>query len=352
MEKIWTSKSCEEKKLFDNTTKEARALLDDEAEAFHMILNGIGNYICSITDAFPNAKEIWIAIGNLGSECSVPITTLTRMVKNSVTQFLDELEVADELAKERSLLDFRGAPDGCGIALSPNISGSSSPVTRPRVLRAFVNSGFVHLYLSFKKAKLHGVETRHYFDHETKRAPVGNWELLELADVGVFRLDEDGEFCSCECEKRHPQCGFRGVGWRFRRWLKPLAIVPYETIGNQVVQQTRMQCFNCKGFGHFAKECILAKRLKEYAYHKEKMLLIKKEDARIQLQHHLKQHESVNDIYVMEKADRNITLDSFDMSFNKGEIDQNAEQHEDERVLLASLIEYLKVDIDERKKDI
>ncbi|GKB02278.1 ribonuclease H-like domain-containing protein [Tanacetum coccineum] len=297
MEKIWTSKSCEEKKLFDNTTKEARALLDDEAEAFHMILNGIGNYICSITDAFPNAKEIWIAIGNLGSECSVPITTLTRMVKNSVTQFLDELEVADELAKERSLLDFRGAPDGCGIALSPNISGSSSPVTRPRVLRAFVNSG-------------------------------------------------------CECEKRHPQCGFRGVGWRFRRWLKPLAIVPYETIGNQVVQQTRMQCFNCKGFGHFAKECILAKRLKEYAYHKEKMLLIKKEDARIQLQHHLKQHESVNDIYVMEKADRNITLDSFDMSFNKGEIDQNAEQHEDERVLLASLIEYLKVDIDERKKDI
>ncbi|GKC54534.1 retrovirus-related pol polyprotein from transposon TNT 1-94 [Tanacetum coccineum] len=28
-----------------------------------------------------------------------------------------------------------------------------------------------------------------------------------------------------------------------------------ETIGSLVVQQNRIQCFNCKGFGHYAKEC-------------------------------------------------------------------------------------------------
>nr|GEU41760.1 hypothetical protein [Tanacetum cinerariifolium] len=34
----------------------------EKAEAFHMILNGIGNDIYSTLDACPNAKEIWIAI--------------------------------------------------------------------------------------------------------------------------------------------------------------------------------------------------------------------------------------------------------------------------------------------------
>ncbi|GKD96424.1 RNA-directed DNA polymerase, eukaryota, partial [Tanacetum coccineum] len=56
-----------------------------------------------------------------------------------------------------------------------------------------------------------------------------------------------------------------------------------ENVGTQVVQQTEIQCYNYKEFGHVAKECKKAKRLRDSAYHKENMLLCKQEKAGIQL---------------------------------------------------------------------
>ncbi|GJR35610.1 retrovirus-related pol polyprotein from transposon TNT 1-94 [Tanacetum coccineum] len=91
-----------------------------------------------------------------------------------------------------------------------------------------------------------------------------------------------------------------------------------ETIGNQVVQKTKLQCFNCKEYGHFSKEYRKLKRAKDYEYHKEKMI--------------------------------NVTPDSSDMCDNEGTADQNDEESEDKCVLLASLIANLKLDVDENKK--
>nr|GEY20007.1 hypothetical protein [Tanacetum cinerariifolium] len=101
-----------------------------------------------------------------------------------------------------------------------------------------------------------------------------------------------------------------------------------ENVGSLVVQQSGIQCFNCKEFGHFAKECKKTKRVKDSAYHKEKMLLCKQAEKGI---------GSTLQLY---------GKDSGDMCNDDIQNDQNDVDCDDERVALANL----KLDIDENKK--
>nr|GFC42184.1 hypothetical protein [Tanacetum cinerariifolium] len=90
-----------------------------------------------------------------------------------------------------------------------------------------------------------------------------------------------------------------------------------ENVGSPVVQQSGIQCFNCKEFVHFAKECRKPKRVKDSAYHKEKI---------------------------------NVIPNSPDMCNDDIQNDQNDVESEDERVALANLIANLKLNVDENKK--
>ncbi|GKA51492.1 retrovirus-related pol polyprotein from transposon TNT 1-94 [Tanacetum coccineum] len=156
-----------------------------------------------------------------------------------------------------------------------------------------------------------------------------------------------------------------------------------ETVGGQVVQQSGIQCFNCKEFCHFAKECRKPKRVKDSTYHKEKMLLYEEIDeqeleahynymAKIQevpnadsgtdsepleqVQYdtgynvfaneiqHSEQSESISNTYGVETVDSNVIPDSPNMCDNDIQNDQNAVECDDKRVALANLIANLKLD--------
>nr|GEU99028.1 hypothetical protein [Tanacetum cinerariifolium] len=141
-----------------------------------------------------------------------------------------------------------------------------------------------------------------------------------------------------------------------------------ENVGSPVVQQSGIQCFNCKEFGHFAKECRKPKRVKDFAYHKEKMLLCKQaeqgtdsepvEQVQNKAGHNVfandlqysEQSESVSNTCLVETDDSNVIPDSPDMCEDDNQNDQNDEESDDERVALANLIANLKLDVDENKK--
>nr|GFD46796.1 hypothetical protein [Tanacetum cinerariifolium] len=50
-----------------------------------------------------------------------------------------------------------------------------------------------------------------------------------------------------------------------------------------MVQKSGIQCYNCKEYRHVARECQKLNKAKDAAYHREKMLLCKQEEAGIQL---------------------------------------------------------------------
>nr|GEZ50112.1 hypothetical protein [Tanacetum cinerariifolium] len=118
-----------------------------------------------------------------------------------------------------------------------------------------------------------------------------------------------------------------------------------EKVGSPEVLQSGIQCFNCKEFGHFAKECRKPKRVKDSAYHKEKMLLCKQaeqgNDAGYNVfandLQHSEQSESVSNTCLVETDDSNVIHVSPDMCEDDIQNNQNDVESDDERVALANL---------------
>nr|GEV17703.1 hypothetical protein [Tanacetum cinerariifolium] len=118
-----------------------------------------------------------------------------------------------------------------------------------------------------------------------------------------------------------------------------------ENVGSPVVQQSGIQCFNCKEFGHFSKECRKPKRVKDFVYHKEKMLLCKQAEQGVPLQ--AEQYDWLAD--TNEEIDEQELEAHYSYMAKIQENDQNDVESDDERVALANLIANLKLNVDENK---
>nr|GEZ04198.1 hypothetical protein [Tanacetum cinerariifolium] len=106
-------------------------------------------------------------------------------------------------------------------------------------------------------------------------------------------------------------------GPEYPEYLRIVTVVrAKETIGSQVVQQTGIQCFNCREFGYFSKECRKPKRLAD-------------------MDEEIDEQELEADYSYMAMIQ---------------ETDQSDVGCYDERVALANFTANLKLDVDENKK--
>nr|GEV64302.1 hypothetical protein [Tanacetum cinerariifolium] len=151
---------------------------------------------------------------------------------------------------------------------------------------------------------------------------------------------------------------------------KNLALIAKENVGSPVLQQSGIQCFNCKEFRHFEdtdKE-IDKKELEAHYSYMENIQEVPTADTGTnsepleQVQNdtgynvfandlqHSEQSKFISNTCLVELDDSNVIPDSPDKCDDDIQNDQNDVENDDERVALANLIANLKINVDENKK--
>nr|GEU97059.1 retrotransposon protein, putative, unclassified [Tanacetum cinerariifolium] len=303
-----------------NMSPENKAHFQAEKEAIHLILTGIGDEIYSTVDACQTAQEMWEAIERL--------------------QQGESLNIQD--VKINLFWEFGEFTSHDGESME---------------------SYYTRFY------KLMNEMIRNNLAVATMQVNVQFLQELQ-PEWSSLRTSSNSRNKNVDTTPRYKNDNQSG---QFRNQRTVNVAGARENVGFSIVYQSGIQCFNCKEFGHFAKECRKPKRVKDSAYHKEKIYMEKIQEVPTAdsgtdsepLEHvqneagynvfandlqHSKQSKSVSNTCLVETDDSNVIPDSPDMCEDDIRNDQNDVESDDERVALANLIANLKLDVDENKK--
>nr|GEX36350.1 retrovirus-related Pol polyprotein from transposon TNT 1-94 [Tanacetum cinerariifolium] len=359
-----------------------------EKEAIHLILTGIRDDIYSTVDACQMAQEMWEAIGRLQQgQRLISSTTLARMVK----QYQNEVNeiCAEKLARNANPFAlvataqasqdpfYQSSRSHRSSAPSPKPSSSSRSHTATR-----------HKGKEIAKPITPPSETASEEDIDPEQAQRDKDMQKNLALIAkyfkkIYKPTNNNLKTSSNAKNKNVDTTLRykndDHSGQFGTQRTVNVVAARENVGSKVVQQSGIQCINCREFGHFAKECRKPKRVKDSAYHKEKMLLYKKAEQGVPLQaeqydwlantdeevdeQELEAHysymakiqevptaDSGTDLELVEQVQNNAEYNVFANELQHSEQSESNEQNDvesdDERVGLANL----KLDVNENKK--
>nr|GEU45681.1 integrase, catalytic region, zinc finger, CCHC-type, peptidase aspartic, catalytic [Tanacetum cinerariifolium] len=373
---------------YKNVSQDIRDQLNAEAEAVHIILTGIDNDIYSTVDACPNACEMWKAIERLKQGESINVQDLetnlnwefgkftSRDGESLESYYLRFYKMTNKLVRNQwniSNCEFNG---GSGMICSFDSLNWSffccflCEVTFMRdAFSDYVGTGSCPISVDVSENRGKAVVN--------SPSPIYDQKPTMVAEDDELSKDKEIDKLMALIS-----LSFKGTVYDNQRIVN--VVGARENVGTPVVQKYGIQCYNCKEYGHIARECQKPKRDdtddepedQELEAHYMYMAQIQEvtPDAannsgpifdieplqKIQNNdnynvfaiesEHPEQSKFVNDTYPIEQDKHNVIIDSWDMSYDREHVDQDDDDDlANERDLLASLIEKLKCEIDDSK---
>nr|GEW07253.1 hypothetical protein [Tanacetum cinerariifolium] len=315
---------------------------ESKKEAIHLILTGIGDEIYSTVYACKTAHEIWEAIERLQQGESLNIqdvktnlfwefgNSLLTMVKqwSHTTQAKNANPLALVAAAQSYPDPYYQAPNSHKL-YAP--TSKASPPTRYHATTRQKGK-------EIAKPITPPSESASEEDSDPKKAQKDkdmqkNMALITRYLKNLYKPTNNNLRTSLNSKNKNVDTTLRyknhNQNGQFRNQRTMNVAGARETVGSQVVQQTGIQCFNC------------------VPLQAEQSDWLADTDEEIDEQE-LEAHYSF--IAKVQEVDSNVIPDSPDMCDNDIQTDQNVVECDDERVVLANLIENLKLDVDENKK--
>ncbi|GJS37656.1 retrovirus-related pol polyprotein from transposon TNT 1-94 [Tanacetum coccineum] len=352
---------------YKNVSQDIRDQLNAEAEAVQIILTGIDNDIYSTVDACPNACEMWKAIERLKQGES--INMMNELVRNQChvtnhqvnVQFLLQLQpewqrfvTLVKQSQELKTVSYHKLYD-----ILKQHQNEVNEIRAERLARTANPLALVAQQQPVYHHQNHPTQNTQYSSTRsqqstrnrgkaivTSSAPTYDPEpatvtedeemskekeidklmaLISLSFKKIYKPTNNNLRTSSNTSRANqdnsPRIN-RGTGYDNQRAVNVAGA--RENVGTPVVQKSGIQCYNCKEYGHVSRECQKPKRVKDAAYHKEKMLLCKQEEAGVQLNAEQADWKDDTDdeseeqeleahyMYMAQASIHEVTLDSFD----------------------------------------